>query len=120
METAMFTQIKALLQGQKLVTFDEKQLQYQIMGILGSTPGFPFFCKEYPLAGAGIIDFFIGGPGIEVKIKGSPMGIYRQLERYAKHPEVTELILITAKSMTLPETIEGKPANFIQLSKAWL
>jgi hypothetical protein len=121
METELFIKVKQLLQGHKLIMSDEKQLQAQIMSILGAAPGFPFFVREYTLTGAGIIDFLItGGVGIEVKIKGSPMAIHRQLKRYAKHSEVNEIILVTSKTMTLPEYIEGKPANFIQLSKSWL
>lgn len=121
METETFIKVKELLQGHKLIMSDEKQLQVQIMGILGAAPGFPFFVREYNLGSAGIIDFLVtGGVGIEVKIKGSPMAIHRQLKRYALHAEVNEIILITGKTMTLPATIEGKPSNFIQLSKSWL
>jgi hypothetical protein len=118
-ETALFKKVKDLLTGHKLFLFDEKQLQYQIMGLL-SVPGFPFMVKEYCIAGAGRVDFFTEGGAIEVKVKGSPMAIYRQICKYAKQDEVTEVILLTTKTMSLPEQIEGKPANFINLSKAWL
>lgn len=59
----------------------------------------------------------IGGVVVEVKLKGSPTAIYRQLERYAKHECVTAILLVTARSMTLPVQIFGKPAAVSSLSR---
>ena len=66
-------------------------------------------------------DFVIGdGIVIEVKIKGTKADIYRQCERYCRHPRVTSLILMTNKAMGFPEEIFGKPCYVIDMSKAWL
>lgn len=54
---------------------------------------------EYPLSGRDRIDYFLpdSGVGIEVKVKGSPLEVGRQLERYAAHRDVRHLVLITTR-----------------------
>lgn len=81
-----------------------------------------FVKKEYNLSKKDRVDFFIKGPGIaiEVKIQGSPVEILRQCERYCRHSSVKAIILASAKFMGLPETIKGKPAYFIHLSRGLL
>ena len=116
----MLTKIRNLLKGKRLITTDEKQLQEQIMILLVASGWFADIKKEYTLGDKGRVDFFIDGTAIEIKTKGSAMAIYRQLKLYAEHEEVKEIILITAKSMTLPGSINNKPSGFINISKAWL
>lgn len=122
METhiSLFSKIQELLKDKKLIVSDEKQLHRQLIKLFGNTSGFPVFQMEYSLGIKGRVDFFISGSAIEVKIKGSPKAIYRQLKLYAEHDEVKEIILITAKTMTLPGTINGKPAGCINISQSWL
>lgn len=57
----------------------------------------------------------VAGVGIEVKIKGSAADVLRQLERYAKCEEITELVLVTTKSshLRMPATLNGKPLTVI-------
>lgn len=78
--------------------------------------------REYRLSDKDIIDFFYKeiGLGIEVKIKGTPRNIYRQLERYAAHDEIKVLFLVTCKTMGLPAFINDKPVYLISLGSAWL
>ena len=124
--TSLFLKIKDLLKGLRLSVNDEKLLQGEletlfIYGIKRIIEDRSTLKREYPLEGAGRVDFFVtAGSAIEVKIKGSPKAIYRQLEKYSKNEEVKELILITSKTMTLPETINGKPAYCLNISQAWL
>lgn len=65
-------------------------------------------------------DFMIGDVAIEVKIKGSKRAIFHQVERYAQHARVRELILISNVAMGFPPEINGKPVYFHNLAKAWL
>ena len=118
--TSILPQIKKLLTGKRLISTDEKQLQDQIMTLLTASGWFTDIKKEYTLGDKGRVDFFIAGAAIEIKTKGSAMAIYRQLKLYADHEDVKEIILITAKSMTLPGGINNKTAGFINISKAWL
>ena len=96
----------------------EKTLQSEIGGAL-TTLGYQFD-REVALFDGAIIDFLVGNIGIEVKIKGSPLRIFRQLERYCASPRVAELLFLTAKTIGLPDTISGKPAHIISLGAAWL
>lgn len=76
--------------------------------------------REYRLSSADIVDFFIDGVGLEVKLKARKMTIYRQLRCYAMYPKITALILVTNTSMGLPEVIEGKPVYVFKMGEAWL
>lgn len=97
----------------------EKDLQRDIESLFKSN--LPKFDREFRLNNADIIDFFVDGVGIEVKLHGSnKQAIYRQLCRYAKHDAIQCLILVTNMSMGLPLTIEGKPAFYVNMSEGWM
>lgn len=80
--------------------------------------GIPFE-KEYQLSKTSTVDLFINGVAIECKVKGQPIQIHRQLERYALHDEVKAIILVTAKFMNVKPIINGKPAFCIHIGKSW-
>lgn len=75
--------------------------------------------REQPIAG-GVIDFVALGIGIEVKIKGQPASIRRQLEAYAAEPSIAGLLLVTSKPVALPAEMKGKPVAQLHLGRAWL
>jgi hypothetical protein len=108
------------IRGQRFLKNNEKLLQQKIEERLLEN-GF-IFHREYYLDNDNLIDFFFpfSNLGIEVKIKGQKREIFRQLERYAEFSEVHGLLLISTKSIGLPEAINGKPCYFYNLSKAWL
>lgn len=62
------------------------------------------------------------GVGIEVKVDGSWANVVRQLIRYAKCDEVTELILVTTRVRhhSIPTVIDGKPVHLLSLIGAAL
>lgn len=100
---------------------DEKATQQEMAEVL-SAVGICFE-REKHLGPGDIPDFMVsGGLAIEIKLKRSvsKMEIYRQLRRYALHQEVLGLLLITNVSMGLPPTIEGKPAYYASMGRAWL
>lgn len=97
---------------------DEKALQAEMADYLNSKG--VTFTREKRLSARDIPDFFIDDLAIEVKIKGGKMDIYRQCERYCGYDEVKALILVTNKSMALPDQINGKPAYVLNISKSWL
>lgn len=102
----------------QLNTYNEKELQEQLHDLILKKLGFE---KEYRLDEKSIIDFYHPkGIGIEVKVKGQYMSIYRQCKRYCKNNKIKYLILISAKTMGLPDIIEEKPAFVITLGKSWL
>ncbi len=66
-------------------------------------------------------DFVIGGVVVEVKVRGArKVAIWKQLNRYAAHQAVTDLVLVTNLSMGLPAAVDGKPAWYVSLGRAWL
>lgn len=76
--------------------------------------------REHRLSAEDVIDFIAGSIGIECKVKGSRREHYRQLERYAQHDAISELILVTNVPMGMPPEINGKPVYIFNLAKAWL
>lgn len=97
---------------------NEKSLQLQMFDFL--KPIFPEIQREFILDKKNTIDFLLFGIGMEVKIKGSKMSIYKQCERYCKFEEIKSLILITNRSMGFPESINGKDCYVLNLGRAWL
>lgn len=97
---------------------NEKNLQQEMW----MTLEIPGLLREYRLSEKDIIDFYLPSLklGIEVKIKGSPVSIYRQLQRYCLHQEIDHIVLVTVRTMGLPERIENKPAHLVTLGAAWL
>lgn len=113
--------IVRLIRRLRLDLSSEKHLQ-QGMATAFEAHGL-LFEREKRLSPADIPDFFLpGGITIECKMnkKARKMDIYRQLERYAKHAEVTAIILASNLVMGLPETINSKPIYCASLSAGWL
>lgn len=120
------------LAGRRFPLEDEKQTQAAIAKVLDDS--FDHWSREVRIAG-GVIDFVVGfyeptpphlrsvrlvSVGIEVKLKGSPRNIARQVKGYAAERDLAGLVLVTAKAMTLPVTIGGKPVAVLDLGRAWL
>ena len=107
-----------LIQTRRLPLSAEKPLQaalareFELAGIVAA--------REVDLGGGDMIDFMIGGIGLEVKIKGQRRAIYRQCERYCGHDRVVTLVLATNAAMGLPAWIGGKPVHIASLSRGWL
>lgn len=112
--------IIGLIESARLDLSDEKRLQADLAAVL--TGAGIQFTRELVLSARDIPDFFIeDGTTIECKLRhAQKTAVYRQLQRYASHKEVTSIILATNLSMTLPETINGKLAYMASLSKGWL
>ena len=66
------------------------------------------------------IDYLVGDVGVEIK-KGKPVKaqLMRQLARYAACEEIGMLIVISWKTIALPESIAGKPVRLLSLAKLW-
>ncbi|MHB8226260.1 MAG: hypothetical protein ACYDCV_12085 [Acidithiobacillus sp.] len=112
--------IIGLIESARLDLSDEKRLQADLAVVLTNS-GIQF-TRELVLSARDIPDFLIeGGTTIECKLRpAQKTAVYRQLQRYASHTEVTSIILATNLSMALPATINGKPAYMASLSKGWL
>ena len=120
------TEIIKLLSSVRLPAQDEKETQKAIERIFFDNKW--LFYREYRLDEKNTPDFLVAtsllpivkGIAIEVKIKGSARKIYKQCERYCQFESVSELLLITNRSMGFPKEINGKPCYFLNIGKAWL
>jgi len=110
--------ITKLIQSRRFSLSDEKKLQGEIEEeFVSAGVGYR---REVRLDDRNIIDFMIGPIGIEVKIKGARLNIFRQIERYAAFGDVEKLLLVTNVPMGMPELVKGKPIHVLNLAKAWL
>ena len=76
---------------------------------------------EVPLAPRCRIDLVCpGGIGIEIK-RGQPdrKRIVMQLTRYAACGQISALILVTERTVAVPNRIHGKPVSCVCLNRLW-
>jgi hypothetical protein len=85
--------LRDVLRSWKLRRTDEKILQSDIETVFRNES--IEYQREVKLGEAGIIDFVVGRVGIEVKIAGSYQSVARQVIRYAEHPDLDEILLVT-------------------------
>lgn len=110
-----------LLRRCRLDLSTEKHLQAGIEQVFKD--GGIQFEREKRLSPDDIPDFFVeGGVVIECKMrhKARKVAVYKQLCRYADHPEVTAIILASNLSMGLPSEINGKPIYVASVSGGWI
>lgn len=108
-----------LLRAAKIDLSSEKRAQADVERVL--TDAGISFDREVPLTPTDIVDFMVQGVALELKLRGArKKQVYRQLCRYARHPQVETLLLASNMSMGLPVQIEGKDAYFVKLGEAWL
>jgi hypothetical protein len=120
-ENVVLEAVIASLRRRRFNYSNEKDLQAGIATAL-QADGFEF-SREHKLGDAGTIDFLVYGfLGIEVKIKGSPSDVARQLLRYAGCQEVKGLVLVTGRAAlsSLPAELMGKPLHLVELWRTFL
>ncbi len=78
------------------------------------------YSHEAPIAPGCRADLLCGGVLIEIKRGFVQRGrLIRQLERYAASPGVSEMILISERTVRLPGTVGGKPVRCVCLNRLW-
>jgi hypothetical protein len=102
----------------RLPLSDEKQAQAELARML--TVDKVEFEREVRLSDHDVIDFMFGDVGLELKLKGQRVAIFRQCERYCEHPTIGSLVLATNAAMGMPEVLNGKPVHVAYLGRAWL
>ena len=112
---AVFTALKAMRPPFMLHEYDI----HQMIGICLADAGFDFI-HEAKIGAGCRIDYLVGRVGIEIK-KGKPVvaTLCRQLARYAACDGVESLIVITQRSVRIPESVLGKPIRHLVLSQLW-
>lgn len=118
-------QVAEIVQAVRAYRFhysNEKELQEAVAKALLAA-GIPFEREKILPEDFGTIDFLVDGRiGVEIKIKGSPSAVARQLLRYLKCREISELVLVTgrAKLGNLPGEILGKKLTVVTLWETFL
>lgn len=102
-------EIIACIESHRFDTSVEERLQNGIEEAL--TRGEIAFTREHRLDDRSRVDFMAGSVAIEVKIDGPASAVLRQLHRYAGHPQVEVLLLVTTKARhtSMPPELAGKP-----------
>lgn len=102
-------EIAALLEQYRLDASTEATLQDAIASVLTEN-AIPFE-REARLDAYSRPDFMIGGVAVEVKIGGSWAALVRQLQRYAKHERVAEILVVSSRVrlVRVPRELAGKP-----------
>lgn len=101
-------QVFDILDGRRFSFRNEADLQWEMSAVL--TERGVDHEREVRLTDAERIDFLtLYGVGIEVKIAGSRHAVLAQLQRYARAPQVKELLLVTTKvdHVRMPSTVGG-------------
>ena len=95
---------------------DEHELQDAIEELL-TAECIPYE-REVELSKRDRPDFMLRRVAVEVKTKGSPTEVGRQLLRYAAHEGVEQILLLTTKSghTQLPTTLLGKKLTVLYVS----
>jgi hypothetical protein len=75
--------------------------------------------REVAIGTGSRLDLLLGRIGIEVKVKGTPANVARQLQRYAGSDRVDALVLATTvhTHRAMPATLGGVPVHVAYLSK---
>lgn len=113
--------IVRLLHSYRFDLSSEKHLQAGIESALTEV-GLPFE-REKRLSASDIPDFLIKEHIVvecKMRKKSRKIDIFKQLSRYAQHPEVHAIVLASNVAMGLPAEIEGKPVYSASLSRGWI
>lgn len=121
LERAHLRDVAALLLAHRFDVTDENRLCDGIGRVLVA----PAWEREAQLEGAGRVDFFHVDRriAVEVKVKGSPSAVADQLLRYAWHPAVAGVLLVTARAQLargMPDSLGGKPFDTCELWRSAL
>lgn len=120
-KTPSAREIIRVLKGYKYLYSSEKVLQEAVARVL-EAKGISFEREKDLGRKAGIVDFMVGRIAIEIKIKGSPSQVARQLIRYCECPDVDEILLFTGRARlgALPKTLAGKPVRVVGIWESFL
>lgn len=110
--------IASVLRRTRMRISNEAWLQRDIQDALDNA-GIDY-AREKALSPADRPDFMCGTVAIEAKARYAKRSIYRQLERYAAHEGVSDIILVTGTAMGMPPEINGKSILVVSIGMAFL
>ncbi len=108
----------------RLAFGDELRLHTQLAEIIGQALPGERVIREHVLDQASRIDFYLPRLrlGLEVKVKGGPSAVLRQLQRYLASPDIAHLVLITSRPylLHLARPLADRPFTVVRLLEGHL
>ena len=116
MQLAAVEEIAAHISRHRFVYADERQLQEGLAALLEPDHVVE---REVRLNARDRLDLLVDDTlCIETKIAGTPRSVRAQIDRYAQHPDVKAILLITSRVRhSLPREINGKPVVVAMLGR---
>lgn len=114
----MLDLIQVLSSHKFTAAMNEKELQQEIEAVLRGR-GYDVV-REARISEREVVDFLVGAVAVEIKVRGSAMAHFRQVNSYLKCDSVQGLILMTWRRQCLPSQINGKPVSVICMADSWL
>lgn len=117
----LMRRLEVLIKGHRIRVDDEGSAQRDIESLLQANAY--DFRAECKLDAKSRVDFMVSAVALEVKVgrRWRPLEVMQQLERYAAHPDVLGVMLVTASPwMWTHHELHGKPAMAVDLSRGWL
>jgi hypothetical protein len=115
--------VAEVLAGSRLDLSAEHRTQADIERLFACEFGAERFDREHRFNAKDRPDFLVDGR-IVVEVKRfrrtSTAAALAQLERYAAHAHVAELVLATGHAVSLPGQVGGKRLFVVNLGEAWL
>ena len=119
-ETERIERIVRALKALRIPLIENEYTLHDMIAAVLQDGGF-CVCHEVRLAPRCRIDLVCpGGVGIEIK-RGQPdrKRIVMQLTRYAACGQISSLILVTERTVAVPNRIHGKPISCVCLNRLW-
>lgn len=115
-----------LLRAGRFRLHDEYAVQADVAVLLDDAYPVGECQREARLSARDRVDFLVHAyepPAIalEVKVRGARVAAtLAQLARYAEHPDVGALVLLTGKAGAWPDAVGGKPLRVVSAGAGWL
>lgn len=120
--TDPFSPVLVALSAYRFVAHDEHRL-YEGLSLAFTSAGLVFERERvlaFPDRKTGRLDYYVPSTGlaIEVKVQGASATILRQIARYASHPDVAGVLLVTtlARLMLAPTHLSNKPVRSYRIT----
>jgi hypothetical protein len=113
--------ILAMLRGVSIRSSSEAELQDALLELF--TGNGLAVQREHSLGGGNRIDFLVASHvGVEVKVQSGHAEVTRQIQRYAAHPDIDVMVLVTTRVQHtgIDLTTIGKPSFIAYVGRAFV
>lgn len=116
--------LQATIPTYRVAYGDEIRLHAQLAALIAEALPDETVLREHVLDQASRIDFYLPRLrlGLEVKVKGGPSPVLRQLQRYLASPDIAHLVLVTSRPylLHLARPLATQPFTVVRLLEGHL